>query len=122
MSVSAEYLDYIQELLAPLGAIRARRMFSGAGFYCEDLFFALVIDDVLYLKTDEHNRADFEQAGSEPFRYESDGKQVTMGYYRAPDEAMDSPALMLPWARGALAAALRAKSHASGGKRKKKAT
>ena len=30
-----------------------------------------------------------------------------MGYWTAPDAALDSPAAMLPWARAALACALR---------------
>jgi len=110
MSASADYLDYMHELLSPLGSIRTKRMFGGAGIYCDELFFALVIDDVLYLKVDDQNRADFEREGLEAFSYETGGKIATMSYYRAPDEAMDSPALMLPWARSALAAALRAQA------------
>ncbi|GAB2876430.1 TfoX/Sxy family protein [Uliginosibacterium flavum] len=109
MSVSADYIAYLTELFAPLGRIRSKRMFGGAGLYCDELFFAIVIDDVLYLKVDEHNRAQFEAEGLEPFRYEAKGKLAQMNYYRAPDEALDSPALMHPWARSALAAALRAK-------------
>ena len=109
MSASAEYLAYLAELLAPLGHIRSKRMFGGAGIYCEELFFAIVIDDVLYLKADDESRAAFEAEGLEPFRYEAKGKLMQMNYYRAPDEALESPALMLPWARNALAAALRAR-------------
>lgn len=33
-----------------------------------------------------------------------------MGYWTVPAEAMESPALMQPWARHALAAALRARA------------
>ncbi|MDP5238440.1 TfoX/Sxy family protein [Uliginosibacterium sp. 31-16] len=109
MSASAEYLAYLAELLAPLGRIRTKRMFGGAGIYCEELFFAIVIDDVLYLKVDDESRAAFEAEGLEPFRYEAKGKLMQMNYYRAPDEALESPALMQPWARDALAAALRAR-------------
>ena len=109
MTVSADYIAYLTELFAPLGRIASRRMFGGAGIYCDDLFFAIVIDDVLYLKVDELNRAQFEAEGMEPFRYEAKGKLTQMNYYRAPDEALDSPALMHPWARSALAAALRAR-------------
>jgi len=111
MSISSEYLDYLRELFAPLGTIRSKRMFGGAGIYCDDIFFALVVSDVLYLKVDDGNRAEFEREGLEPFSYEAQGRErVTMSYYRAPDEALDSPALMQPWARSALAAALRARN------------
>jgi len=122
MSVSAEYLDYLRELLAPLGRIRTKRMFGGAGIYCDELFFALVIDDVLYLKVDDINRGEFEREGLEPFSYEVDGRMATMNYYRAPDEALEAAHLMHPWARGALAAALRAKSGKPASKAKRRKT
>ena len=35
------------------------------------------------------------------------GAPRSMGYYSAPAEAMESPALMAPWAERALASALR---------------
>jgi DNA transformation protein len=111
MPVSRDYLDWLCELLAPLGTIRSKRMFGGAGLYCDELFFAIVIDDVLYLKANDESRADFEREGLEPFSYEAKGKRMSMSYYRAPDEALESPALMLPWARKALGAALRAGKH-----------
>lgn len=110
MSFSAEFGAYVAELLAPLGSVRLKRMFGGGGVYVEEVFVAVIIDDILYLKADEQNRPDFVAAGSEAFVYQAKGKTVTLGFWRAPDEAMDSPALMQPWARGALAAALRART------------
>lgn len=109
MAVSPDYLEWLSELFAPLGRIRSKRMFGGAGLYCDELFFAIVVDEVLYLKADEQSRADFEQEGLEAFSYEAKGKRVSLNYFRAPDEALDSPELMQPWARKALAAALRAR-------------
>lgn len=109
MSFSAEFGEYVTELLAPLGGVRIKRMFGGGGVYVDEVFVAIIIDDVLYLKADEHNRAEFAAAGSEAFVYTAKGRSVTLGFWRAPDEAMDSPALMQAWARSALAAALRAK-------------
>ena len=38
------------ELLASLGAVRARRMFGGWGLYAGDAFVALIADDQLYLR------------------------------------------------------------------------
>jgi DNA transformation protein len=104
--------DHCLELLAPLGAVRARRMFGGWGLYVDELFLALIVHDRLYLKADVVSAGDFAAAGSEPFVYDGKGKAVTLGYWTAPAEAMDSPALMLPWARLAQAAALRARKAA----------
>jgi DNA transformation protein len=110
MAAANEFLNHVLEMLAPLGAVRARRMFGGYGLYCSDLFFGIVASDVLYLKTDDSNRADFVRAGSEPFRYSRLSGRTTLNFHRAPDEALESPQLMAPWARGALACALRARA------------
>jgi DNA transformation protein len=101
-------LDWFRELLAPLGPVRTRAMFGGHGVYVDDEFIAVVIDDVLYLKVDDETRARFEDAGSRPFTYDAGERgEVAMSYWSAPDDALDDPAAMLPWARLALAAARR---------------
>jgi len=98
------------ELLAPLGAVRARRMFGGYGLYIDEVFVALIADERLYMKADEASRTTFERAGCEPFAYSRrDRSAVTLGYWAAPEQALDSPSAMAPWARLSLAAALRAK-------------
>jgi len=104
-----EFARYCVELLGALGPTRSRRMFGGHGFYVDDVFIALIFEERLYLKADDATRARFEQAGCQPFVYEGgDGKSVSLSYYTAPDDAMESPALMHPWARLAMEAGLRA--------------
>ncbi len=98
------------ELLAPLGAIRVRRMFGGWGLYADGLFIALIAFDRLYLKADAQSRERYAAAGCEPFRYDAGGKQQSLNYWTAPADALDSPALMAPWARLALQAALTARA------------
>lgn len=104
----SEYLDHLRELLSPLGSIRARRMFGGWGLYCNELFFALVAEDRLYLKVDAISEPAFRAAGCEPFLYTGQNKPITMSYWTLPDEAFDSPADMQPWARRGYDAACRA--------------
>lgn len=104
-----EFARYCVELLSSLGPTRSRRMFGGHGFYVDDVFIALIFEERLYLKADDTTRARFEQAGCLPFVYEGgQGKSVSISYYTAPDDAMESPALMRPWARLAMEAGLRA--------------
>lgn len=110
MPADTEFVAHCRELLAPLGAVRSRRMFGGHGFYVDDLFIALIAFGRLYLKVDERSRARFQAAGCEPFVYDGKGRPVTMGYFTAPEEAIESPALMQPWARLALDAAVRARA------------
>ena len=106
--MSADFVDYALEFFGPFGTVGARRMFGGHGVYLDGLMFAIVSADTLYLKADEMNRIEFEQAGCEMFGYAREGKRATLGFFRAPEDAMESPELMLPWARTAYAAALRA--------------
>ena len=105
--MSDEFIEYVTELFGPFGTVGARRMFGGHGVYLDGLMFAIVSEDTLYLKADEMNRIEFEQAGCEMFSYARKGKRATLGFFRAPADAMESPELMLPWARTAYAAALR---------------
>jgi DNA transformation protein len=106
--MNSEFAEHLRELFAPLGTIHIKRMFGGAGIYVEDIMFALLAQDALYLKVDAENRSLFEAENLEAFSYVSKDKRISLSYFRAPDEAMDSPQLMLPWARSALGAALRA--------------
>jgi len=108
--MSADLVAHCLELLAPLGAVRAQRMFGGHGLYCDDLFFALIVRDGLYLKVDAQTQPAFAAAGCEPFVYDAKGRAMTLNYWSAPAEAMESPALMQPWARQALSAAWRARA------------
>lgn len=105
-----EFVAHCLELLAPLGSARARRMFGGHGIYIGDVFVALIAFERLYLKVDAHTRARFEEVGCASFAYEGKGKPIVMSYWSAPDDALESPASMRPWAQFALEAALRARS------------
>ncbi|MEQ9363369.1 MAG: TfoX/Sxy family protein [Leptospirales bacterium] len=112
-----EFIEHILDLLSGMGAVSARRMFGGHGIYRGNTMFGLVASQVLYLKADAGNRGLFEAESLEPFTYEGKGKPIQMSYYRAPEQALESPAVMLEWAAHAHAAALR-----SGARSKKKST
>ena len=104
------FAAYCAELLEPLGSVRVKRMFGGHGLYVDELFIAIVADEQLYLKADLTTRPGFEAAGCRPFIYSKATRAVALGYWSAPEEATESPAQMLPWARLAQAAALRARA------------
>jgi DNA transformation protein len=83
---------YLEDLFQPLGGVSMRRMFGGIGIWRDGLMFALVADDVLYLKSDARTDAWFEAEGCEPFRYASaSGRVAVMSYRRAPDRILDDP-------------------------------
>ncbi|OGA97894.1 MAG: competence protein TfoX [Burkholderiales bacterium RIFCSPHIGHO2_12_FULL_69_20] len=109
MVLANALVAHVMELLSALGRPRSRRMFGGHGLYVDDLFIALIADDTLFLKADDQACGAFARAGCRPFSYTgSTGQRTVMAYWSAPDDAMESPALMLPWARLAMASALRA--------------
>ena len=119
------FADHCVELLSGLGPARAKRMFGGHGLYVNEVFLAVIVEDRLFLKVHDSTRAAFVDAGCTQWVYEGHGKATVMPYFSAPDEAMDSPALMLPWARlamqGALAAAASRKPAAKKPKAPRKA-
>ena len=108
MPKKSEYVDYLLELMAPLGGISARAMFGGHGIYKDGMMFGLVANETLYLKTDAENRPVFERQGLRPFVYVIKGKPTALGYFGVPAEALESTAVMTEWARSGFGAALRA--------------
>lgn len=119
-----EFAQYCCDLLIEVGPCVARRMFGGYGISTEGLTLAILADlgagEKLWLKADDVSRPLFEAAGCERFVYLAKGKSMSMNYYSAPDEAMESPALMAPWGRLALEAALKARQSKPASKPKSK--
>ena len=107
MRTDDAFLEWMRELLEPVGRVAMRRMFGGHGVNLDGLFVAILVDGRPYFKADAQTQAAFVAEGCEPFMYESDGKRVAMSYWSLPDSALDSPGDMQPWARRAIAAALR---------------
>ncbi len=108
MAAASEFVDYVLELLTPLGAVRAKRMFGAHGVYLDGLMFGIIEKDTLYLKVDDRSRELFEDQGLTPFTYQSKGKTVTLSYYQAPADALDESEALCEWARYGFDAALRA--------------
>lgn len=98
------------ELLSCLGPVQAKRMFGGYGLSVDGMNVAIIAFDTLFLKTNVDTVAQWLAAGSRPFEYEARGKRLALHYHTPPDEALESPDLMAPWARLALQAALAARS------------
>ncbi len=110
MAVSNEYITYVLDQLNGLGSLRVKRMFGGAGMYCDDLFFAILVDDEIYLKVDDRSRGDFERRGLKPFTYAmKNGRSATMSYYPVPADVLEDTDQLNTWARKALDAARRGK-------------
>jgi DNA transformation protein len=99
----------VDQLSGVVPTVRARPMFGGVGIYSGDVFFALIADDAVYFKVDASNRPDFEARGMEPFRPFGD-TGGTMQYYQLPEEVLEDPEALRPWAEKALAVARQSRS------------
>jgi DNA transformation protein and related proteins len=94
-------------------------MFGGAGIYSGDLFFAILVEDTLYLKVDDGNREPDQARGIQPFAYEGkNGRRATMRYYPVPSELLDDPDALAPWARQSMDAARRTAAKQARSRRK----
>lgn len=108
-----ELTDYVLGQLEGLGVLRAKKMFGGVGLYCDELFFALIGHNALWMKVDDTNRADYEAAGMEAFRPDPD-KADTMNYWELPSEVLEQSEEAIRWARKSLEIARRAKTAKKG--------
>jgi DNA transformation protein and related proteins len=113
-AVNRQFADYCCDLLATQGPCVPKRMFGGWGISIDGLTLAIITNlgkgERLWLKGDEEARSRFEAAGCERFTFQMKDRLASMGYYTAPEEAMDSQDAMRPWARLALECALRARA------------
>jgi DNA transformation protein len=104
MTVTKGYREYVQEHLAPLVPLRVKNMFGEAGVYAEDLLFGMIVNDALYFRVDDTNRADYEALGIPPFvAHWNPGKP--MPYYEVPRAVIEDPDQLQAWANKAVAVA-----------------
>ena len=110
MPVTDSYIEFVKELLAEFAPLRIKRMFGGAGVYSGELFFAILVEDELYLKVDDTTRPDYERRGLHPFTYQmKNGRTSTMSCYPVPADVLEDPQELSRWVRAALETAARAK-------------
>jgi len=106
--------EFIRDLFAQFRPVTVKRMFSGAGLYCDGVMFGLVVRGTIYLKANEASIAAFKREGSGPFTYRR-GKRSgrlsehALPYWRLPDRLYDDPDELAVWAKRALAIAQRQK-------------
>tara|TARA_A100001037_G_C14873985_1_gene510848 strand:- start:317 stop:715 length:399 start_codon:yes stop_codon:yes gene_type:complete len=120
MSAGQELAEHARDLLmrvsAPFGRdTRVSRMFGDQGIFCDGVMFALIADEVLYLKIDDETKPAFLDASALPFVYGKNGKPVEISYMTVPDDGAEDVDELRPWAHMAIAAAHRAnarKKHA----------
>jgi DNA transformation protein and related proteins len=121
VTVQAQYLAYILEQLAGLGALRTNRMFGAVGLYSKELFFGLIDDDTLFFKTDESNAAPYQERKMPRFMPVPDKRESVFGYHQVPADVIEDAEALVDWARKSVAVALRSQLKKAARKRPKPA-
>ncbi|MCF8243654.1 MAG: TfoX/Sxy family protein [Saprospiraceae bacterium] len=118
MAVKKEYLDYVLGQLSEVENFTHKKMFGGIGFFRGEFMWGALMGetDVLRLKVDESNKADFEAVGSTPFSVMMKGKLRTMTYWSLPEYIIADKSRLADWVEKATLVAERTK------KKKKKVT
>ena len=118
MSVQDQYLAYVLEQLAGLGALRSNRMFGGVGLYSREIFFGLIDDDTLFFKTDESNFAPYRERNMPKFMPFPDRPEAVLGYHQVPADVIEDAEQLVDWARKSVEVALRRQVEKATRKRK----
>jgi DNA transformation protein len=120
VAVTNSYRTFVLEQLnRAVAPVRARAMFGGVGLYSGDVFFALIADDILYFRTDDSTRPEFESLGMAPFR-PFDEHGPVMSYYQLPEEILEEPDTLRRWAERAITGAREKRRRPANGRRKKR--
>lgn len=108
MAVSAGYQSFVLDHLSPILPVRAQAMFGEVGLYTRDVFFAIIADDTLYLRTDAQTRVDYQAAGMPAFAPYRNPNRV-MPYHALPIHILEDEEQLRVRVERAVAAAERAR-------------
>jgi DNA transformation protein len=89
------------DLFHSFGPIAVKRMFGGEGIFAGPVMIGLVMDEQIYLRTDEASRPGYLAEKSKPFTFGKGGKTITTAYYSLPDRLLDEPEELAQWAKAA---------------------
>jgi DNA transformation protein len=103
--VSTSFLEFVLDQLDACGPITAKRMFGGVGLYSSERFFAVLMDDTIYLKVDDSTRPKYEEAGSRAFNPFPERGGASMRYYEVPLAVLEDADELAQWAKKSIAVA-----------------
>lgn len=104
MTVSNHFLLHAVESMSHVAPISYRRIFNGYGVYHHGVQFAIVINDRLYFRADDHSRGLYiakRMAAFLPATIETGESN----FFQLPEEVLTQPAELIFWMRIAVEAA-----------------
>ena len=103
LTPSAEYTEYVLELLEAVAPVRTSRFFGGVGISNGAVQFAMIMGSSLYFAVDEDTRKKYEQAGMQPFSYATKIRQVQVRkYFELTEDVLTDPEQLRLWAHEAM--------------------
>ncbi|MBX9668831.1 MAG: TfoX/Sxy family protein [Candidatus Obscuribacterales bacterium] len=94
-SFVALILDKLSDL-----EVHCKPMFGCFGLYSNSIFFGIICDDQLFLRTDETTRKKFIKEGMPSLVFKE--KQREHNYYQVPDSVIESRAKLNRWSNEAV--------------------
>lgn len=107
MPISKEALDDAVATMQAVRPVTWRKMFGGAGFYVDGVFFAILDDDRLFFKVDEQSLGPYEERGMQPWVWDDN---VSDAYRELPEDVLASEKMLAEWIDDSVAAAIRRKT------------
>ena len=106
MSASPEFIEYVKELLTPLGELKDGKFFGGFAFKSGTKQFAMIMGNTLYFCVSSETRPKYEAAGMEPFSYSTKKGIVKVNrYFSVPEELFENQESLITWANEAIGSA-----------------
>jgi len=97
---TAEYTEFVLELLEPINAISSGKFFGGQAISCNSVQFAMIMGNSLFFVVDDSSRDKYIEMGKECFWYtKKTGKINVKKYHEVPDDLIDDPSELIVWAR-----------------------
>lgn len=106
MPVSDDFHQFVLEQLGRIRPVTSKRMFGGYGLYSDGVFFGVIDDNRVFLRTGPGNVADYVKLDCAPFQPIPGAKP--MSYHELPGDVLESVAKLREWLPKALAAAMAA--------------
>ncbi len=101
MAVTEDYLAFVLEQFARVAPVTSRRMFGGVGIYADGVFFGVIDNNQIFLRTGPGNLADYESVGSAAFQPMGPDTKP-MSYHELPVGVLEDVAKLRLWVSKAI--------------------
>ena len=110
LTASAEYTEYVLELLESIGPVRVSRFFGGVGISHGLVQFAMIMGNSLYFVVNDNTRQKYEKAGMTAFSYTTrKGRVQVRKYFELPEEVLTDTEQLRLWASESIQVAAKTK-------------